>query len=89
MTGALGQANFALSKEGTLVYVPGDVATPRAEPRSLVWVNRQGREEPIKAPPGVYAVARVSPDGTRVALDIRDRTSGIWIWDLRRQTLPP
>ena len=89
MTGAIGQTNYALSQQGTLIYVAGDAATRSAETRSLVWVNRKGIEEPINAPPGPYAVARLSPDGTRVALDVRDRSSGIRIWDLGRQTLTP
>ena len=29
----------------------------------------------------------MSPDGTRVALDIRDQDNDIWIWDLARETL--
>lgn len=90
MTAPTGRANFALSVDGTLVYVPGGAATaPAAQPRSLVWVNRQGREEPIKAPARPYAVVRLSPDGTRVALDLRDQTSDIWTLDLGRQTLTP
>jgi hypothetical protein len=90
MTAPTGRANFALSVDGTLVYVPGGAATaPMAQPRSLVWVNRQGREEPIRAPARPYAVARLSPDGTRVALDLRDQTSDIWTLDLGRQTLTP
>jgi serine/threonine-protein kinase len=52
-----------------------------------VWINRQGKEETISAPPRSYAAARISPDGTRVALEIRDQESNIWIWDLARQTL--
>jgi serine/threonine-protein kinase len=52
-----------------------------------VWVNRQGREEPINAPPRAYAFPRLSPDGTRVALDVRDQENDIWIWDFMRQTL--
>jgi eukaryotic-like serine/threonine-protein kinase len=90
MTAITGVANFSVSREGTLVYVPGGMAaTPAGQPRSLVWVNRQGREEPIAAPPRPYAVARLSPDGTRIALDIRDHTQDIWIWDVGRQTLTP
>jgi serine/threonine-protein kinase len=54
-----------------------------------MWVNRQGREEPIKAPPRSYAIPRLSPDGSRVALDVRDQSSDIWIWDLVRHTLTP
>jgi eukaryotic-like serine/threonine-protein kinase len=56
-------------------------------PRSLVWVNRQGREEPINLPPRTYTYPRLSPDGTRAALDIRDQENDIWIWDIARATL--
>ena len=60
----------------------------RRADRSLVWVDRRGQEEPIKAaPPRAYVYPRISPDGTRVALDIRDQENDIWIWDLARQTL--
>jgi serine/threonine-protein kinase len=52
-----------------------------------VWINRQGKEETINAPPRSYAAARISPDGTRVALEIRDQEYNIWIWDLARRTL--
>jgi serine/threonine-protein kinase len=85
MTTAPGAAEFALSRTGSLVYVPGDVSA--SLPRSLVWINRQGKEETINAPTRSYAAARISPDGTRVALDIRDQEYNIWVWDLARQTL--
>jgi serine/threonine-protein kinase len=53
-----------------------------------VWVNREGREEPIVGlPPRVYFALRLSPDGTRMALDVRDQESDIWIWDFARRTL--
>ncbi len=76
---------FSVSRTGALVYVPGGEAEAQ---RSLVWVTRDGREEPLTAaPPRAYAIPRLSPDGTRVALDIRDQQQDIWIWDLARQTL--
>ncbi len=79
-----GAAEFSLSRQGTLVYVRGSAGTDR----SLVWVDRRGREEPIKAAPTRgYVYPRISPDGTQVALDIRDQESDIWIWDLARQAL--
>jgi hypothetical protein len=43
--------------------------------------------EPIAVPEREYAYARLSPDGSRVALDVRDQDSDIWIWDLARRTL--
>lgn len=67
MTSATGEAKFAVSRTGTLVYVPGGAGSAQGAQRSLVWVNRQGREEPIKAPPRAYIYPRISPDGTRVA----------------------
>jgi serine/threonine-protein kinase len=83
-TQASGAANFTVSRTGTLVYVPGGAGG--GVRRSLAWVNRQGREEPINAPPRAYAEPRLSPDGTRVAVEIRDQENDIWIWDLMRQT---
>jgi len=80
-----GAADFAVSENGTLVYVPGGPGAQTAA-RQLVWVDRKGHEEPIKAPPRAYAIPRISPDGTRIALDIRDQESDIWIWDLARET---
>ena len=80
-------AHFAVSNEGTLVYVPRDaVAGGAGGPRTLVWVDRQGREAPIKAPPRPYVYPRLSPDGTRIALTIADQEHDIWIWDLVRET---
>ena len=85
MSGTTGMADYVLSQNGTLVYVPGGVGG--GVTRSLAWVNRQGREDPIKAPPRAYVLPRISPDGTRVALDIRDQENDIWVWDLKRETL--
>jgi serine/threonine-protein kinase len=85
VTTTVGAADFDVARDGTLVYVfsGGDQTTAR----SLVWVDRQGREEPIKAPVRAYMYPRLSPDGTRVALDVRDQEQDIWIWDLARETL--
>ena len=79
-----GLALFAVSGNGTLVYVPGSSGTQR----TLVWVDRQGREAPLAIPPRGYSSARVSPDGTHVALD-NDNASGkdVWIWDETRAVL--
>ena len=57
-------------------------------PRSLVWVDRKGHEEPINAPPRPYGSPRISPDGTRLLLGFTDQQSNdVWIWDLERETL--
>jgi serine/threonine-protein kinase len=87
MVAETGEANYAVAQNGTLVYVPGGAAVQQIPTRSLVWVNRDGREEALSAPPRPYATARISPDGTQVALDVRDQDSNIWIWSLGSETL--
>ncbi len=77
-------ASFA--SDGTLVYLPG-VAGAGGTQRTLVWVDREGTEEPLAAEARAYQYFRISPDGTRVALDLRDEENNIWIWDLSRETL--
>jgi eukaryotic-like serine/threonine-protein kinase len=77
-------ANYDVSNEGTLVFLTGGASADR---RSLVWVDRQGREQPLSAPPRAYVYPRISPDGTRVALRVRDQQRDIWIWDFERETL--
>jgi serine/threonine protein kinase/Tol biopolymer transport system component len=79
-----GAADFAISADGTLVYVNGG---PAVAQRGLAWIARDGTRQPLNAPRRSYAVARISPDGTRVALDVREQESDIWIWDLKRETL--
>lgn len=77
---------FALSDSGTLVYLPGTTGVSSSiAQRTLVWVTRDGTEEPIGAPPDAYVHPRISPDGTRVAVSIgTDKNANIWIWDLER-----
>ena len=79
-----GAANVAVAGDGTLVYVESALG---AHQRRLAWIERKGLHMPIAAPPRAYGVGRISPDGTRIATDIRDGRSEIWIWDLMRQTL--
>jgi serine/threonine-protein kinase len=78
-----GAVQFTVADSGTLVYLPGGTAAAR----QLVWLDRTGREETIKAPPRLYTYARLSPDGSRAAFDVRDQENDIWIWDFARQTL--
>jgi len=80
-----GSVEVAVAANGTLAYVPGRGGVGAR--RSLVWVDRTGREEPLAAPARAYQYLRLSPDGTRVALDIRDQDQDIWIWAFAGQTL--
>jgi eukaryotic-like serine/threonine-protein kinase len=78
-----GAGNYAISRQGTLVYVPADAGRTR----SLVWIDRTGRQTPLRAPPRMYTDLRLSPDARHVALGIRDQEDDVWIWDLERAGL--
>jgi tRNA A-37 threonylcarbamoyl transferase component Bud32 len=80
-----GSGDFVVADDGTLAYVDAPGSTAAAE-RTLVWVDRRGREEALAAPPRPYFHPRLSPDGTRVAVAIADQENDIWVWDLARQT---
>jgi len=79
-----GGVNAVVAGDGTLAYVLGTV---EGTPRTLVWVDRQGHETPIPAPPRPYLLPALSPDGTRVAVFANDQQRDLWLWDLRRTTL--
>lgn len=77
-------AHFALSRNGTLAYVPqGDQAVQRR----LVWVDRRGSEQQTGTPARAYVYPRLSPDGTRIAVAVADQANDIWMWNVARKTL--
>src|SRR5262245_26782788 len=80
-----GVAEFDIASDGTLVYVAGGGSSEA--PRTLVWVDRRGQEVPIAAPPRAYSTLQLSPDATRVAVEIEDGDNDIWVWDFARETL--
>lgn len=79
-----GAAQYSFSATGSLVYVPGGL---QASQRRLVWVSRQGAEQPVAAPARAYRIPRLSPDGRRVASAIEEQETQVWLYDLARETL--
>jgi serine/threonine-protein kinase len=79
-----GAAQYSLSATGSLVYVPGGV---QADQRRLVWVTRNGAEQPVAAPARSYVYPRISPDGQRVSVGITEEDTQIWLYDLSREKL--
>ena len=74
-----GSANFDISDNGRLVYALGAVGVPS----SLVWVDRDGREEPFAGTqPDDYFYPRISPDGARVAVAVADPAGDTDLWVL-------
>jgi Tol biopolymer transport system component len=81
--------DYALSRNGTLVYLAGtagDVGGQR-----LVLVDRTGREYPLPGvPAGNLSSPRFSPEGTRIAVGVGEvPTRQIWGYDLTDSTMTP
>ena len=57
--------------------------------RHLVWVDREGREEVLQAPPRTYEYPRLSPEGGRVGVASRDGDWDLWLWHLPEGPLDP
>jgi len=84
-TTSFGAVEARMASDGALVYVPGGT---RSTPQTVVWVDRQGHETPIAAPPRGYSQPRLSPDGARIAVTVGfDQNADIAVWDLARATL--
>jgi serine/threonine-protein kinase len=82
-----GVAEFDVAADGTLIYLTESGATAPSR-RTLVWVDRKGREEAIPGlPERAYTGTRISPDGSRVALEIADQSYDVWVWSFARSTL--
>jgi serine/threonine-protein kinase len=75
--GMTGSANYDINAAGVLVYVRGEPQPPAA--RQLVAVDRKGNAEPLVAERRDYWRPRVSPDGTRVAVEVVD-DHGEHVW---------
>jgi serine/threonine-protein kinase len=86
-TEASGATQFTVAPSGAFAYVTGGSGNSQA--RTLVWVDRHGREQPLGTPVRAYIHPRLSPDGSRVAVAILDQEQDIWILDLARQALTP
>ena len=81
-----GAGHFDLSRTGSLVYISGR-AGGGVPPFDLVWVDRTGAVEPVRAEPRPYRNPEVSPDGAQVAVRVDSDNSDIWTYDLARGTL--
>jgi len=84
--GANGSARYAVSREGTLAYIPGgaDMTVGRTDP---VWLDLSGRVTSMGLTSGLYVNPALSPDGRRLALGIPGANDKVWVYDLERRTL--
>jgi eukaryotic-like serine/threonine-protein kinase len=77
-----GLADFSVSDDGVLVYRAGLSTDDR-----LVWMDRSGKELSEVGGAGHYGTTSLSPEGTRLAMEMKDARSNnydIWVRDLAR-----
>jgi serine/threonine-protein kinase len=77
-------AQFSVSDTGSLIYAPGG---NQLTAHALVWVDRDGREEPLPTPLRSFSKPRLSPDGRQIAVVVDNRQ--IWSYDLSRAIMAP
>ncbi len=78
-----GMGQFAASASGNLIYATGGIHPPYL--KTLLRVDRNGKEAELNVPKGVYEAPRVSPDGRRLAVHKHlegSRIPDIWVVDL-------
>ena len=80
-----GVANFDISANGDLIYLPG--GSDKGE-RSLVWVDREGRAEPLPPLPAKsYLHPRISPDDRHLAVEVEGPNHDFYVYDFARGVL--
>jgi len=79
-----GVANYDVSASGDLVYIAGPA--DKGE-RTLVWVDRNGKAEPLPLPPRAYLHPRISPDMRQLAIEIEGPNHDLYVYDFARTVL--
>jgi serine/threonine-protein kinase len=85
VTQSSGAAHFSLGQDGSLVYATGDGDS--VVQHSLVWVDRQGNEEPAAAQVRDYYSVQLAPDGRRAVAQVGSApSSDLVVYDLEQGT---
>jgi len=80
--GTEGSAQYSTSGDGKLAYGSGAAGILG---HTVVWVDRDGKIEPLWEDQQYYRNPSLSPDGSRLALDIlTEGQSDIWLYDIDR-----
>jgi serine/threonine-protein kinase len=85
--GWYGGAHFSVSRNGSLVYVPGSAATETNT--RIVRVDRTGKLEALPFPLGDYQSPRISPDGENLLVVECETIPQLWVFDLARGSKRP
>ena len=76
-----GDAAVHASRSGTLTYYRGSTLN------RLVWLGRNGSVQPLRPELAAHQAPRLSPDGSRIAVEITKGVPDVWILTLAGGTL--
>jgi eukaryotic-like serine/threonine-protein kinase len=79
----VGAGQYAVSKDGLLVYIPGGVTYGEHE---MVMVDKAGSVKPLTTNKRPYEDFTVSPDGKYLAITIEGPVTNTWLHDIARDT---
>jgi serine/threonine-protein kinase len=79
-------AQFSVSDQGLLAYLPGAVIGGGEVP--IQWLDANGKTRVLQAAPADAGNLRFSPDGGRLAMDVYDGTQrDVWVYDWERDIM--
>ena len=83
-----GLSHFAVSDNGVLAFLPSSSAFAE---QTLLSMDRSGKGQTVRDKLHVHRGLRLSPDGLRIAMGIREagRAPDVWILNLARGSLSP
>jgi serine/threonine protein kinase/Tol biopolymer transport system component len=82
---AQGSAQLDFSQTGTLIYRSGGAG---GGPVTVAWLDGAGKAQPVLAKPGIYGRPSMSPDGQRLAIEVKEGSGvDIWLYDWQRDTM--
>jgi eukaryotic-like serine/threonine-protein kinase len=79
-----GEAQYAISPSGHLVYVTGGDSAPQG---TLTWIDASGKRRPIVPARRHYGSISLTPDARGALVTIESATFDVWHLDIERDTL--
>ncbi len=80
-----GDANFAFSRDGILLYVPRGIEFYSIS--KVKWIDMHGNLSPLIDTANSYYAASLSPDGQKVAVHIQQANDDIWLYHIVRKSM--
>ncbi len=78
-----GTALYDVAADGSLVYLRGGDYAATVP----TWIDRDGADEPLSVERNVHGTYQLSPDGSKLAIQVAEESDQIHVYDFARETL--